>query len=33
MFVVLILGLTGYDGSKQKIPTMFPGCFHGKEKD
>ncbi|MGA3117325.1 MAG: hypothetical protein ABSF90_23160 [Syntrophobacteraceae bacterium] len=24
---------SGYDGSKPKIPTMFPGCFHGTEKD
>jgi hypothetical protein len=23
----------GYDGSKPKIPMMFPGCIHGKEKD
>jgi hypothetical protein len=23
----------GYDGGKPKIPTMFPGWFHGKEKD
>ena len=23
----------GNYGSKQKIPMMFPGCFHGKEKD
>ncbi|MFZ0927992.1 MAG: hypothetical protein WAN11_05305 [Syntrophobacteraceae bacterium] len=22
-----------YDGSKPKIPMMFPGCIHGKEKD
>ena len=22
-----------YDGSQQKIPMMFPGCFHGKGKD
>jgi hypothetical protein len=33
MFVALILWLNGYDGSKPKIPTVFPGCFHGKEKD
>jgi hypothetical protein len=33
MFVVLILTQPGYDGSKPKIPMMFPGCFHGKEKD
>jgi hypothetical protein len=23
----------GYDGSKPKIPMMFPGCIHDKEKD
>ena len=23
----------GYEGSKPKIPMMFPGCIHGKEKD
>jgi len=23
----------GYDGGKPKIPMMFPGCIHGKEKD
>jgi hypothetical protein len=23
----------GYEGSQPKIPTMFPGCFIGKEKD
>jgi hypothetical protein len=22
-----------YDGAKPKIPVMFPGCIHGKEKD
>ena len=33
MFVVLIVRLNGYDGSKPKIPMMFPGCIHGKEKD
>jgi hypothetical protein len=22
----------GYDGCKPKIPMMFPGCIHGKEK-
>ncbi len=33
MFVVLILTQPGYDGGKSKIPKMFPGCFHGKEKD
>jgi hypothetical protein len=33
MFVVLVLTQPGYDGSKPKIPMMFPGCIHGKEKD
>ncbi len=33
VFVVLILRVNWHDGSKQKIPVMFPGCFHGKEKD
>jgi hypothetical protein len=32
MFVVLIVRLNGYDGSKPKIPMVFPGCIHGKEK-
>jgi hypothetical protein len=32
MLVVLILMLNRANGSKPKIPMMFPGCIHGKEK-
>jgi len=30
---VSVVNDNGYVGSKPKIPMMFPGCIHGKEKD
>jgi hypothetical protein len=33
MFVALILWLNRAMTAVKKIPMMFPGCIHGKEKD